>query len=86
MTNERIDSILTRQSHRPRVHDAKVVPQPPPLVKADSDDNIVDIKLSLFLLLLSLLLLSNELLKQGVRGHTNQGGEALVKFENLLIK
>jgi len=41
---KRIDYILTRQVHRPRVHNVTVVPQPPPPAKADSDHNIVYIK------------------------------------------
>ena len=44
---QRIDYILTRQTHLPKGHDAKVVPQPPPPAKADSDHNIVDIKVRL---------------------------------------
>ena len=42
--HERIDYILTRQAHRPRVYDVTrtVHPQPPPPAKADSDHNIVD--------------------------------------------
>jgi len=38
---KRIDYILTRQAHRPRIHDVVVDPQPPPPAKADSDHNIV---------------------------------------------
>ena len=38
---KRIDFILTRQAHRPRVYDVKVHAQPPPPAKADSDHNIV---------------------------------------------
>ena len=37
----RIDYTLTRQAHRPRVHDVKVHPQPPPRAKANSDHNLV---------------------------------------------
>ena len=37
----RIDYILTRQAHRPRVYDVKVHPQPPLPTKADSDHYIV---------------------------------------------
>lgn len=44
---KRIDYILTRQVHRTRVHDVKVVPQPPPPAKADSDHNIVHMKVRL---------------------------------------
>ena len=44
---KRIDYILTRQAHRPRVHDVKVHPQPPPPAKADSDHNIVYAKVQL---------------------------------------
>ena len=40
----RIDYILTRQVHRHRVQDAKVVPQPPAPAKAGSDHNILYIK------------------------------------------
>ena len=38
---KRIDYILTRQAHRPRVYDVKVHPQPPSPAKTDSDHNIV---------------------------------------------
>ena len=38
---KRIDYILTRQAHRPRVYDVKVHPQPPSPAKMDSDHNIV---------------------------------------------
>ena len=38
---KRIDYILTRQAHRPRIHNVVVDPQPPPPAKADSDHNIV---------------------------------------------
>ena len=44
---KRIDYILTRQVHRPRVHDVKVIPQPPPPAKADSDHNMMYIKVRL---------------------------------------
>ena len=38
---KRIDYILTRQAHRPRVHNVEVQPQPNRLIKADSDHNMV---------------------------------------------
>ena len=38
---KRIDYILTRQAHRPRVYDDKVHPQPLYPAKTDSDHNIV---------------------------------------------
>lgn len=38
---KRIDYILTRQAHRPRVRNVKVHPQPVRPIKADSDHNIV---------------------------------------------
>ena len=44
---KQIDDIFTRQAHRPRVHDVEVVPQPPPPAKANSDHNIVHIKVRL---------------------------------------
>ena len=39
--HERIDYILTRQAHRPRVYDFTVHPQPLSPAKADSDNSIV---------------------------------------------
>ena len=38
---KRIDNILIRQAHRPRVHNVEVHPQPNRLIKADSDHNMV---------------------------------------------
>ena len=38
---KRIDYILTRQAHRPRVHNEEVHPQPNRPIKADSDHNMV---------------------------------------------
>ena len=38
---KRIDYILTRQAHRPRVHNVEVHPQPNRPIKADSDHNMV---------------------------------------------
>ena len=38
---KRIDYILTRQAHRPRVHNVEVHPQPNQPIKADSDHNMV---------------------------------------------
>ena len=38
---KRIDYTLTRQAHRPRVHDVEVHPQPNRPIKADSDHNMV---------------------------------------------
>ena len=38
---KRIDYILTRQAHRPRVHNVEVHPQPNRPIKADSDPNMV---------------------------------------------
>ena len=38
---KRIDYILTRQAHRPRVQNAEVQPQPNRPIKADSDHNMV---------------------------------------------
>ena len=38
---KRIDYILTRQAHRPRVHNVEVHPQPNRPIKADLDDNMV---------------------------------------------
>ena len=38
---KRIDYILTRQAHRPRVHNVEVHPQPNWPIKADSDHNMV---------------------------------------------
>ena len=38
---KRIDYVLTRQAHRPRVHNVKVHPQPNRPIKADSDHNMV---------------------------------------------
>ena len=38
---KRIDYILTRQVHRPRVHNVEVHPQPNRPIKADSDHNMV---------------------------------------------
>ena len=38
---KRIDYILTRQAHRPRVYDLKVHPQPPSPAKTDANHNIV---------------------------------------------
>ena len=38
---KRIDYILTRQTHRPRVYDVKIHPQPPSPAKTSSDHNIV---------------------------------------------
>ena len=38
---KRIDYILTRQAHRPRVHNVEVHPQPNRQIKADSDHNMV---------------------------------------------
>ena len=38
---KRIDYILTRQAHRPRVYDIKLHPQPQSPAKKDSDHNIV---------------------------------------------
>lgn len=40
-TCEPIDYILTRRTHRLRILDAKINPQPPPLAKVDSDHNIM---------------------------------------------
>ena len=37
---KRIDYILTRQAHRPRVHNVEVNPQPNRPIKADSDHNM----------------------------------------------
>ena len=37
----RINYLLTRQAERPKVHDVKVHPQPPPRAKANSDHNLV---------------------------------------------
>ena len=42
--HKQIDYILTRQTHRPRVQDFEVVPQPPAPAKADSDHNILFIE------------------------------------------
>ena len=38
---KRINYVLTRQAHRPRVHNVKVHPQPNRPIKADSDHNMV---------------------------------------------
>ena len=38
---KRIEYILTRQAHRPRVHNVEVYPQPNRPIKADSDHNMV---------------------------------------------
>ena len=38
---KRIDYILTREAHRPRVHNVEVHPQPYQPIKADSDHNMV---------------------------------------------
>ena len=38
---KRIDYILTRQAHRPRVHNVEAHPQPSRPIKADSDHNMV---------------------------------------------
>ena len=38
---KRIDYILTRQAHRPRVHNVEVHPQPSRPIKVDSDHNMV---------------------------------------------
>ena len=38
---KRIDNILIRQAHRPRVHNVEVHPQPNRPIKADSDHNMV---------------------------------------------
>ena len=38
---KRIDYILTRQAHRPRVHNVEVHPQPNRPIKAESDPNMV---------------------------------------------
>ena len=38
---KRFDYILTRQAHRPRVHNVEVHPQPNRPIKADSDHNMV---------------------------------------------
>ena len=40
---KRLAYILTRQPHRPRVHDVKLHPQPPSPAKTDSDHNIVPV-------------------------------------------
>ena len=38
---KRIDYILTRQAHRPRVYDVNVHPQPPSPAKTDADHNVL---------------------------------------------
>ena len=44
---KRIDYILSRRAHRPRVQDVKIVRQPPAPAKVDSNHNILYIKVRL---------------------------------------